>query len=110
MDKEKLLIFSVVVSVIGVIILYFLYINTDVSYIDDVDESYIGKTVKTSFTLKDFKKFDDFTVLYSDDFRYNVFYDINVNYGDKIEVVGKIFEDKYGLYMNVDEIEVRKNI
>jgi len=103
---------SVSISLIGLILLYLIFINSEIPLIEpgNIDETYIGKTLQSKARISSVKYYNNSFTIYPKEYKFKITgfekLDIELEENQLIEFTGKVDEDKYGLVIIIDELKV----
>ena len=111
---NKLVKFSFFISLIGISLLYYIFLNSPVKFIESksIDETFIGKTIRSEVHFSSLKQFNGSTIIYPKSVNLRI-----IAFGNKkldipndsiIEFNGIVKEDKYGLIIISDQIIIRQ--
>ncbi|PLW79988.1 hypothetical protein C0585_04845 [Candidatus Woesearchaeota archaeon] len=109
MDLKKV---SVSVSLIGLILLYLIFLNSEIPRIEpgNIDETHIGKTLQSKVRVSSVKYYNESFTIYPKEYKFKITgfekLEIALEENQLIEFTGKVDEDKYGLVIMVDELKI----
>ncbi|MBR9675515.1 hypothetical protein GOV05_00745 [Candidatus Woesearchaeota archaeon] len=111
-DKKKFLNISVVVSLIGLFVLYLVFINSKAVFVEasEVDESFVSKTINSRVIVSSSKNYEDATVVYvkNNYFKLVINQNITLEEDSIISFDGVVDEDEFGLVVFVKKMSVNK--
>ena len=108
---NKLLIFSILCSVIGVFIILLVAENTEVDlvYIVDIDDTFVDKEVRVRGKVSSFNRLEGvslFSIVDDQQIKVVVFDEIDLEMGWNVEIVGRVKEYKSELEIVSDSVRV----
>lgn len=109
---QKLKLVSFIGSFVGLLILYLVYSQTQIPFIepDQIDETLIGKTIQSSIIFSSMKVYNESIIIYPKEFNFNivVFKNENIIIPDNsiVEFVGKVEKNKYSISIIADKLTV----
>ena len=109
-DKEKLLKYSIFISLIGLMILFLInqFIEIEKTPISQIDESYLGKTVKIEGAITNIQNRGNISLLSIDRSVIDivVFSKIHIEKGTNVSIIGKVEEYDGELQIRVDRVSL----
>jgi divalent metal cation (Fe/Co/Zn/Cd) transporter len=114
MDDQKISHFSLIISIIGIIILYIISLNIEPSTVNDLRYEDIGKIRKIEGKVNDVKNYDKLAILKistENEIDVLLFKDSNVTIekGIKVEIEGEVKESEYGYDLIAHRIDKSDN-
>jgi hypothetical protein len=112
--NNKLLNISFFISIIGLGLLYLLFINSSEKFVEAelIDENFIGKSIKSEIRFSSLKEYNKSIIIYPKKVHFKLVafgkQKIEAEENDIIEFSGIVDEDKYGLTILIDELKIRK--
>ena len=111
MDEKLMLRIAILISIIGIVLLFVLskFIKIDPISITDIDDTLVGKTVLINGTLTKISA-SDRTLLYVDNntIPLIIFSKVEIEKNHRVLITGRVDEYKEGLQIIVDRIEIVK--